>query len=133
MERLAQERGVSAADLAPIRYSATPKGVAADAMSTAQQEILLALIGDYIHRMPEELAEIELNKIKERGVGKIHFACAGGIERRQPHYYCLQGPRFLVEYDNTQNDANHIHSVWRDPADDFGADLLAQHYATSHH
>ena len=95
--------------------------------------ILLALIGDYIHRMPEELAEIEMNKVKEQGVAGIHFAWAGGIERRQPHYYRLQAPRFLVEYDNTQNDANHIHSVWRDPANDFGADILAQHYATSHH
>ncbi|MEZ4730629.1 MAG: DUF3500 domain-containing protein [Caldilineaceae bacterium] len=133
MERLAQERGVTEADLEPVRYTDVPKGVAAGAMTAAQQEILLALIGDYIHRMPEELAEIELNKLKERGVGHIHFAWAGGIERRQPHYYRLQGPRFLVEYDNTQNDANHIHSVWRDPANDFGADILAQHYATSHH
>ncbi|MEZ4866132.1 MAG: DUF3500 domain-containing protein [Caldilineaceae bacterium] len=133
MERLAQERGVTEADLEPIRYSATPKGVAAGALSGAQQEILMALIGDYIHRMPEELAEIEMNKLQQQGVANIHFAWAGSLERREPHYYRLQGPRFLVEYDNTQNDANHIHSVWRDPANDFGADILAQHYATSHH
>ena len=56
----------------------------------------------------------------------------GGTEPRQGHYYRLQGPRFLVEYDNTQNDANHIHSVWRDPANDFGAHLIAQHYARVH-
>lgn len=133
MESLARERGVTEADLEAVRYSATPKGVAAGAMTSGQQEILLALIGDYIQRMPEELAEIEMNKVKQQGVDGIHFAWAGGIERRQPHYYRLQAPRFLVEYDNTQNDANHIHSVWRDPANDFGADILAQHYATSHH
>lgn len=133
MARLAEERGVTMADLEPIRYTTAPKGVAAGAMTAGQQEILLALIGDYIHRMPEELAEIEMNKVKQGGIAGIHFAWAGGIERRQPHYYRVQAPRFLVEYDNTQNDANHIHSVWRDPANDFGADILAQHYATSHH
>ena len=133
MDNLARERGVTLADLESVRYSTIPKGVAAGAMNAGQQEILLALIGDYIHRMPEELAEIEMNKLKQNGIDGIHFAWAGGIERRQPHYYRLQAPRFLVEYDNTQNDANHIHSVWRDPANDFGADILAHHYATSHH
>jgi Protein of unknown function (DUF3500) len=133
MDTLAKERGVTMADLEAVRYSTAPKGVAAGAMTSGQQEILLALIGDYIQRMPEELAEIEMHKLTQQGVANIHFAWAGGIERRQPHYYRLQAPRFLVEYDNTQNDANHIHSVWRDPANDFGADILAQHYATSHH
>ncbi len=133
MERFCKERGVTLADLDAVRYSSSPRGIAAANMQPAQRELLLALIGDYIHRMPEELAEIELEKLHARGVDGIHFAWAGGIERRQPHYYRLQGPRFLVEYDNTQNDANHIHSVWRDPEDDFGADLLAHHYATSHH
>lgn len=133
MQRFCEERGVTLADLEVVRYSSTPQGIAAANMTPAQRELLLALIGDYIHRMPEELAEIELNKLQQRGVDGIHFAWAGGLERRQPHYYRLQGPRFLVEYDNTQNGANHIHSVWRDPEDDFGADLLAHHYATSHH
>jgi len=132
MERLANERGVKATDLELVRYSSTPKGVATADMTTAQREILLALIGDYIHRMPDELAEIEMNKLHQQGLDGIHFAWAGGIERRQAHYYRLQAPRFLVEYDNTQNDANHIHSVWRDPQNDFGADLLAQHYAVDH-
>ena len=82
--------------------------------------------------MPEELAELELAKVRERGLEGLHFAWAGGLARRQPHSYRLHGPRFLVEYDNTQNDANHIHSVWRDPEDDFGAQLLANHYAHEH-
>ena len=132
MARLAEERGVTEADLEPVRYTTVPKGLAAAQMSAAQREILLTLIGDYIHRMPEELAEIELKKLEASGIDGIHFAWAGGIERREAHYYRLQGPRFLVEYDNTQNDANHIHSVWRDPANDFGADILARHYAQDH-
>jgi hypothetical protein len=133
MERFCRERGVTLEDLEKVRYKATPNGVAAAEMKPAQREILQALIDDHIRRMPDELAEIELRKLHERGIDGIHFAWAGGIERRQPHYYRLHGPRFLVEYDNTQNNANHIHSVWRDPQDDFGADLLAHHYATSHH
>ncbi len=132
MERMYKERGLAPADLEAVRYSSTPRGLAAHHMNDAQRQVLLALIGDYIHRMPDELAEIELNKLHQLGIENIHFAWAGGLERRQPHYYRLQGPRFLVEYDNTQNNANHIHSVWRNPHDDFGADLLAQHYATDH-
>ncbi len=60
------------------------------------------------------------------------FAWAGGLERGQGHYYRVQAPGLLVEYDNTQNDANHIHTVWRDPERDFGRDILAEHYAGSH-
>ena len=63
---------------------------------------------------------------------EIHFAWAGSGEPRQPHYYRLQGPRLLIEYDNVQNDTNHVHSVWRDPEGDFGSDVLAQHYAHAH-
>ena len=115
-----------------LRYTPTPQGLAAEAMAEAQREILLALIGEYIHRMPDEMAEIEAVELERRGLGGIHFCWAGSIERRHGHYYRIQGPRFLVEYDNTQNDANHIHSVWRDPGNDFGAYLLAKHYARAH-
>jgi hypothetical protein len=57
----------------------------------------------------------------------------GGVLRGEPHYYRLQGPTFLIEYDNTQNDANHIHAVWRDFDGDFGVDLLQEHYRNSAH
>jgi hypothetical protein len=109
-----------------------PKGLPGVRMEASQQEILTALIGEYIHRMPDELAEAEAARLVAKGVQDLYFAWAGGLERGEGHYYRIQGPRFLVEYDNTQNDANHIHSVWRDPADDFGALLLAQHYAQDH-
>ncbi len=63
----------------------------------------------------------------------IKFAWMGGIEKGQPHYYRIQGSTFLVEYDCTQDDANHIHTVWRDFNGDFGVDLLALHYHTADH
>jgi hypothetical protein len=116
-----------------IRYTKTPKGLPAASMSRSQQEILEALIREYIHRMPDAVAEVETARLRQRGLDGIHLAWAGSLERRQPHYYRLHGPRFFVEYDNTQNDANHIHSVWRDPVNDFGADLIRQHYHTAHH
>jgi len=83
-------------------------------------------IGPPQHGMPDVRME------RGRALEAVHFAWAGSYEPGEPHYYRLQGPRLLVEYDNTQNDVNHIHSIWRDPEGDFGADLLARHYAEAH-
>lgn len=132
LDTLTKQRGMTMADLEAVRAGSDPKGLASTQMNAAQKEILQALIGAYLHKMPEELAELEFQQLAARGLDNLHFAWAGSLERRQGHYYRIQGPRFLVEYDNTQNDANHIHSVWRDPEDDFGAQILAQHYAMSH-
>ena len=74
----------------------------------------------------------EWAKIEKSGLEAAHFAWAGGLEPGQPHYYRVQGGTFVLEYDNTQNDANHVHSVWRDFAHDFGADLLGKHVAEAH-
>ena len=71
-------------------------------------------------------------KIMAAGWDKVHFAWAGGLEKGQGHYYRIQGPTFLVEYDNTQNNANHIHTAWRDFNGDFGRDVLGQHLAREH-
>jgi hypothetical protein len=65
--------------------------------------------------------------VRKAGLDRITFAWAGALERGKPHYYRVQGPTFLIEYDNTQNDGNHIHSVWRDFDGDFGRDLLREH------
>ncbi len=124
--------GIRDDEVAALRASPTPKGVSSASLSDGQQEILMALIGDYIRRMPDELAEIEMMKVEQNGSANVHFAWAGGLERGQPHYYRIQSNLFLAEYDNTQDNANHIHSVWRDPHNDFGADILARHYAHSH-
>lgn len=127
-----QLEGTDAGFFDTVRYTTAPKGLAAGAMQVSQREMLQALVFEYINRMPDAIAEIEAAKLEQQGIDGIHLAWAGGLERRQPHYYRLQGVRFLVEYDNTQNDANHIHSVWRDPVNDFGAHLLAQHYNIAH-
>jgi hypothetical protein len=109
-----------------------PSGLATAEMGEAQSRLLLDLVQEYISRMPEDVADTRMNRIEKAGTANIHFAWAGEEQPGRPHYYRLQGPSFLVEYDNTQNDANHIHSVWRDAEGDWGHDLLAGHYADSH-
>ena len=117
---------------AVVRYSATPGGLGANSLQDSQRELLDALVALYVDRLPDELASSQREALAESSLGGMHFAWAGGLEKGEPHYYRLQGPRFLVEYDCTQNDANHIHAVWRDPEGDFGEDLLARHYGEHH-
>jgi hypothetical protein len=83
--------------------------------------------------MRSELAEQELRRMREAGLERVHFAWAGPLEPGRAHYYRVHGPTLLIEYDNTQNNANHIHSVWHDPKRDFGLDLLRAHYEQGHH
>jgi len=109
-----------------------PAGLAAGKMSKPQLEKLTNLIDEYAHNLPEDLAGDELGRLKQAGIDKVHFAWAGSLERGEPHYYRLQGPTFLVEYDNTQNNANHVHAVWRGFDRDFGLDLLKLHYEKDH-
>ncbi|HEU4539025.1 MAG TPA: DUF3500 domain-containing protein [Polyangiaceae bacterium] len=105
-----------------------PKGVPFARLPAEQQARLRGLVEHYARRLRDELADAELLAIERAGWDNVCFAWAGGAEAGQPHYYRLQGPTFLVEYDNTQNGANHIHTVWRDLQNDFGADLLRDHY-----
>ena len=110
-----------------------PEGLAASAMKSEQRKQLMKLIDVYLARMPEDVASERRAKLTAGGLDKISFAWAGGIERGDYHYYRVQGPTFLIEYDDTQNNANHIHSVWRDFNGDFGTDLLAEHYRAQPH
>ena len=84
-------------------------------------------------QMGTPLADQDLAKIQRAGWDKVLFAWAGSIKPGEGHYYRVQGPTFLLEYDNTQNNANHIHSVWRDFENDFGEDLLRRHYQQTPH
>lgn len=104
------------------------RGIAYRQLTREQQGMLLQLIREHAGAQPQEQARQRLAKIRQAGLEGVKFAWMGGLERGQGHYYRIQGPTFLVEYDNTQNDANHIHSVWRDFRGDFGRDLLAEHY-----
>jgi hypothetical protein len=109
-----------------------PDGVPASEMTEDQRELLMKLVMEYTSRMPEDVADDRFNRLCKEGERYIHFAWAGSGLPGEPHYYRLQGPSFLVEYDNTQNDANHIHTVWRDVGGDWGDDLLREHYGRSH-
>ena len=108
-------------------------GIAHAELSSEQRGLLLALIDEYASAQPKTLAEARLTRIRSAGLGAVKFAWMGGLSRGQRHYYRVQGPTFLIEYDNTQNDANHIHAVWRDFTGDWGADLLAEHLKNSPH
>ena len=83
--------------------------------------------------MAADIAAERMARLKKAGIDNITFAWAGGTEKGQKHYYRVQGPTFLIEYDNTQNDGNHIHSVWRDFNGDFGRDLLREHLKAQPH
>ena len=111
----------------------SPAGLAAAKMTAVQRESLMALVREYVRRARPELADADLAKIEKAGVEKVHFAWAGGLEKGEGHYYRVQGPTFLLEYDNTQNNNNHIHAVWRDFDGDFGEDILRKHYADVPH
>ena len=110
-------------DIAPL----TPPGVAASAMTPEQRAALMRLIEAYTSVVADDLAADRMAKLKAAGLEQITFAWAGPTEKGAKHYYRVQGPTFLIEYDNTQNDGNHIHAVWRDFAGDFGRDVLREH------
>jgi len=86
------------------------------------------LIGVYADNFEPGIKEARKNRVQEGGIANIRFGWAGATERGRPHYYRIQGPSFLIEYDSSQNNGNHIHTVWRDFTGDFGRDLLREHY-----
>ncbi len=109
-----------------------PLGLAATRLAPDQAELLKSLLKEHVFRHRTDVAEATLKQIEVAGPEKIFFAWAGGVESGQGHYYRIQGPSFLIEYDNTQNNANHVHAVWRDLENDFGEDLLRKHYDEQH-
>ena len=113
----------------PIAFA----GLAASRMTSAQQQQLQRLLEVYSGRMADSSASRQLRRISDAGFERMHFAWAGSHEPGRPHYYRIHGPTVLVEYDNSQGGANHIHTVWRDLENDFGGDLLRRHYARHDH
>jgi len=109
-----------------------PTGIQVADMTEDQKQLFMDLVLEYTSRMPSDVTDTRMNQIEKEGVGHIHFAWAGSHKPGEGHYYRLHGPSFLVEYDDTQNNANHIHTVWRDIRGDWGEDLLKTHYARSH-
>src|SRR5215471_840584 len=111
--------------------SGQPNGIAFAKLTAKQKDILKRLVTEYASNFPDAIAQTRLDQYSKTQ-DKLFFAWSGGIEKADPHYYRIQTPAFMIEYDKTQDNANHIHSVWRDFDGDFGLDLLAQHYQTAH-
>jgi hypothetical protein len=111
---------------------AVPIGISWDQLEAAQRDGLERLVRHYIDRSAEDVAAADWERIRAAGLAPLTFAWAGSDAPGQGHYYAIRGPSLLIEYDNTQDAANHIHSVRRDLTNDWGEDLLAAHYRESH-
>ncbi len=111
-----------------------PRGIRAGDLSPTQRGHFDNLLAHFVERARPGLVGYEMDRITAAGgVEELHFAWAGGTSIDQPHYFRIQGPATLVEFDNAEDNANHVHSVWRDPTNDFGADLLIQHHLAHDH
>ncbi|MEK6701248.1 MAG: DUF3500 domain-containing protein, partial [Planctomycetota bacterium] len=109
-----------------------PLGLACADMTPDQRRIFDELLAEFTHNLRGSLAAAEYAKMQTAGLEKIRFCWAGSLERNQGHYYRLVGPTFVIEYDNTQNEANHPHTIWHDRTRDFGGDALADHLKADH-
>jgi len=96
-----------------------PAGVAVGDMTPEQQKLMKELVGEYLAAMPASIVRRRVKEIQEGGVDNVYFAWWGGSELNEPHHYVVQGPSFIIEYNNTQNQANHVHSIWRKLSGDF--------------
>ncbi len=109
-----------------------PEGITVAALTPPQRALLEELVREYLGRNRPEIEAAEWARIQAADWNTVTFAWAGGTEPGMGHYYRIQGKTFAMEYDNTQNEANHPHSAWRDRERDFGVDLLKEHYSKSH-
>lgn len=116
--------------LADVR--SVPVGVRQADLGPSARAALEALLRHYVSRVCPAVADDVWRRIGADGLGDVTFAWAGSDAPGRGHYYALRGPRFVIEYDNTQNGANHIHSVWRELGNDWGEDALAEHLARAH-
>lgn len=135
MQRKTEERlGLTESHVDELAFSTTPRGVPGNSLSQDQRSLLVALLTTYIGRIADDVADLQLAKVRA-SLDELHFLWAGSTEPGAPHYYRIQGGDLFIEYDCAQRDGNHVHTVWRDLATDFGGDPLAEHYTTtdSHH
>ena len=127
-ERLEAGLQIKSEHLEAVRLSLAPKGISGEGLSRSQRDLLRQVVAAYVKRLPDELAAAEMAKFTDDALRGLAFAWAGGIERGMPHYYRVQGPRLLIEYNNAQRAGNHAHSVCRDPRADLGMDVLGEHH-----
>jgi hypothetical protein len=126
-----QANGYDAGDYRRLALTTVPKGLPARDLDAGQRELLRSLLATYLGRVPDGLSP-HPDYAGDAILDEVHLAWAGPTGPGKPLYYRLQGPRLVIEYDNTQRHANHAHSVWRDPEADFGYDALGAHLATHH-
>ena len=88
-------------------------------MNPEQQKLMRELMGEYLSAMPARVVRRRMAEMNQAGIDNVHFAWWGGSELNEPHHYVVQGPTFVIEYNNTQNQANHVHSIWRNLGGDF--------------
>lgn len=110
-----------------------PRGLELSAMDGAQRNLVEALLDRFLGALAPDLAAKQKQRVMEQELAKFRFAWAGSLQPGDAHYFRVHGPATLIEHDNTQNGANHIHSVWRDLRADFGYDALAEHYKRRPH
>ena len=122
--------GFGESDHRAVEFTVSPKGLAASELDDRQRALLRALLGTYFGRVPDGVSP--LGRYHGTVLDAVHVAWAGSLDPGRPHYYRIQGPDLLIEWDNTQRGANHAHSVWRDPSRDFGLDVLALHHHLHH-
>ncbi len=115
-----------------VSFPFRPQGLPGNAMTGSQKESLLSLITEYVGQVRTDLAEQKLAAIRNEGLDHFHLAWAGPVSKNDAHYYRIHGGNFVVEFDNRQDGANHIHSVWRDIENDFAADVLREHLLLYH-
>jgi hypothetical protein len=101
-------------------------------MSGPQREILTALVTEYVNRVRSDVSQEKLEDLQGEGLDGLHLAWGGPAQKGEPHYYRIHGGSFMIEYDNRQNGANHIHSVWRNVDNDFAVDILRDHLLLYH-
>ncbi|MFZ6014153.1 MAG: DUF3500 domain-containing protein [Bacteroidota bacterium] len=109
-----------------------PKGISYAALNDDQRKLFLQLLDVYVKNYQFGFSVKLMEKIKKAGIENLSFAWAGSLTPGAGHYYRIQGPMLLIEYDNTQNNANHVHTVVRDLTNDFAEDILKEHYAKEH-
>ena len=104
-------------------------------MTSQQKSILQYIIREFVFNMEYQKAVVEYDKIIKAGIDKIYFAWIGPMDESKPHYYVLNGPGFLIEFDNCGpgGNGNHIHAIWREKGNEYGEDLLKQHYQNEKH
>ncbi|TMI65920.1 MAG: DUF3500 domain-containing protein [Bacteroidetes bacterium] len=119
----------TAKEVSPLK----PAGILTKDLNNDQKNLVNKIIVAYLSSMSPRLANARMAMVRTEDKNDIRFGWAGGLMKGEPHYYRIQGKTFLIEFDNTQNDANHIHMVWRDYDGDYGEDLLKEHYMNSNH